>query len=87
LKGFLWQSTTLSHPFFRCSLIFIFEFFLQWQKTQINSFMSSWQWLWHSLSNHSHSLWMYVSTKIVLSIFAFVTIMYVVLLSMFPLFY
>jgi hypothetical protein len=31
LKGFLLESTTLSHPFFQCSLIIIFEFFLQWQ--------------------------------------------------------
>ncbi len=43
LKAFLLESTTLSHPFFRCSLIFIFQFFLYWQQTQINSFLSSWQ--------------------------------------------
>ncbi len=29
LRGFLLESTTLSHPFFWCSLIYIFEFFLQ----------------------------------------------------------
>jgi hypothetical protein len=31
LKGFLSEFTTLSHPFFQCSLIRIFKFFLQWQ--------------------------------------------------------
>jgi hypothetical protein len=30
LRGFPLESATLSHPFFRCSLILIFEFFLQW---------------------------------------------------------
>jgi hypothetical protein len=28
LKGFLSKSITFSHPFFLCSLILIFEFFL-----------------------------------------------------------
>ncbi len=87
LRGFLSESTTLSHPFFRCSLILIFGFFLQWQWTQINSILSSWQWLWHSLSNCSHSSRVYVSTKTVLFIFTFSIIMFISSLSMFPLFY
>jgi hypothetical protein len=31
LGGFLSKSLALSYPFFWCSLILIFEFFLQWQ--------------------------------------------------------
>jgi len=42
---------------------------LTFQYAQINSFISSWQWFWHSWCNCIHSSQMYVSMNTILSIF------------------
>ncbi len=56
---------TFSYLFFWCSLILIFAF----PYTQIDSFISSWQWFWHFWRNCIHCSQMYVSMNTILSIF------------------
>lgn len=62
-------------PFFLFSLNLILEFFLQLQYTHMNSFLSSLLFWWHSSTTCNHSFRIYLSTKIVLSIFTFSMIM------------
>lgn len=62
-------------PFFLFSLNLTLEFFLQLQYTHMNSFLSSWLFWWHSSTKCNHFSQIYLSTKIVLSIFTFSMIM------------
>jgi hypothetical protein len=77
LNDFSSGLNVLLHLLWWCSLIFIFEFFLDLQYTCRNSFLSSQLLLWHSSTNCNLVSQMYVLRKIDLFIFMFSTICFV----------